>query len=91
MPFRSDPSDGSDGPDECEPDCNGNGIPNDWDIATCADDPAGDDCKGNGVPDECDIADGTSRDRFRVFPLVWIPDGIPDECEMSVPRPLRGE
>ncbi|MCH7591510.1 MAG: hypothetical protein IH989_01850 [Planctomycetes bacterium] len=50
-------------------DCNGNGIPDDQDIAagTSAD------CNANGWPDECDIADGASEDCSG--------DGIPDECD----------
>ncbi|MCH7700259.1 MAG: VCBS repeat-containing protein, partial [Planctomycetes bacterium] len=63
-------------------DCNGNGIPDDQDIAQGR----SDDCNGNGVPDECepdcnrngvadscDIADGTSQDLNG--------NGVPDECE----------
>ena len=37
-------------PDECEPDCNGNGVPDDWDITSGF----SHDANGNGVPDECD-------------------------------------
>jgi len=52
-----------------EPDCNGNGIPDDEDINNGF----SLDCNGNGRPDECDIAYGISED---------INDnGIPDECE----------
>jgi hypothetical protein len=51
------------------PDCNGNGIPDDQDIASGF----SEDCNGNGVPDECDIASGTSADANG--------NGIPDECE----------
>ncbi|MCA9255173.1 MAG: laminin G domain-containing protein, partial [Phycisphaerales bacterium] len=44
-------------PDDCEPDCNGNQIPDDCDLDPL--DPDGDgvvsvDCDGNGRPDECD-------------------------------------
>ncbi len=56
-----------------DPDCNGNCMPDDQDIAagTSAD------CNANGIPDECDIAEGTSPDNNG--------NGIPDECE---PLPL---
>ena len=65
-------------------DCNGNGVPDDQDIAKGT----SEDCNGNGIPDECielesdcntndipdacDIADGTSEDCNG--------NGIPDEC-----------
>jgi hypothetical protein len=52
-------------------DCNGNGIPDEIDIATGT----SRDCNGNGIPDECDIANGTSLDCNR--------NGIPDECEID--------
>lgn len=53
-------------------DCNGNGIPDDVEIETCAGSPACDDCNLNGVPDECDVSAGTSIDSDL--------DGVPDEC-----------
>ncbi|MDP7029982.1 MAG: lamin tail domain-containing protein [Phycisphaerales bacterium] len=37
-------------PDECDPDCNGNGVPDVCDIA----DGTSEDADGNGVPDECE-------------------------------------
>ncbi len=37
-------------PDECEPDCNSNGLPDSYDISTGAPD-----CNQNGVPDACDL------------------------------------
>ena len=49
-------------------DCNGNGVPDDQDIA----DGTSTDCDGNGRPDECDIADDPSND--------WNGDGIHDAC-----------
>lgn len=55
------------------PDCNGNGVLDDQDIANGA----RPDCQPNGIPDECDIADGTSRDADG--------NGIPDECEGNQP------
>ncbi|MHC4696845.1 MAG: hypothetical protein ACYTFA_08895, partial [Planctomycetota bacterium] len=75
-------------PDECEPDCNGNGLADSCDIAEgtsqdcntngipdSCDIPSGTsaDCNGNASPDECDIADGTSDDCDE--------NAIPDECE----------
>jgi hypothetical protein len=53
------------------PDCNGNGIPDDEDIAHGT----SQDCNENGIPDECDIASGTSADVNE--------NGVPDECESS--------
>jgi hypothetical protein len=41
--------------DACDPDCNGNGVLDQYDIATGM----SSDCNGNGVPDECDAAPGT--------------------------------
>ncbi|MFQ5806119.1 MAG: choice-of-anchor W domain-containing protein [Phycisphaerae bacterium] len=54
---------------EPPPDCNGNGIADDLDIASGT----SLDCNGNGVPDECDIAEATSADCDA--------DGVPDECQ----------
>lgn len=52
------------------PDCNGNGLPDEVDLANGV----SQDCNRNFVPDECDIASGTSRDADG--------DGVPDECEL---------
>lgn len=49
-------------------DCNGNGVPDDIDIA----DGTSPDCNDNNVPDACDIAGGFSKDADL--------NGIPDEC-----------
>jgi len=61
------------------PDCNGNGIPDDQDLANCAGDPDCSDCNGNDVPDQCDIANCPSD-----------PDcsdcngnNIPDQCDIA--------
>jgi len=51
-----------------EPDCNGNSVPDDCDIAGGT----SSDCNANGVPDECDIASGGSEDCNG--------NGVPDEC-----------
>ncbi|MGD8451108.1 MAG: hypothetical protein PVJ57_04765 [Phycisphaerae bacterium] len=61
----------NDVPDECEPDCNENSIPDDWDISA----EYSADCNANGIPDECDIADGTSEDCNG--------NGVPDECDLA--------
>ena len=53
-------------------DCNGNGIPDDVEIASCPGIPSCGDCNLNGIPDGCDIAEGSSFDANG--------DGIPDEC-----------
>jgi hypothetical protein len=53
------------------PDCNGNGIRDEFDIA----DGTSLDCNDNGVPDECDLADGTSPDCNG--------NSVPDECDVA--------
>ncbi|UCC31945.1 MAG: hypothetical protein JSU86_06635, partial [Phycisphaerales bacterium] len=50
-------------------DCNGNGVPDDLDIA----EGTSQDCNDTGVPDDCDIAAGVSDDNNG--------NGIPDECD----------
>jgi hypothetical protein len=65
-------------PDECEPDCNNNGVPDDCDIDPTDPDGNGQvspDCQPNGIPDECDLAAGTSADCNG--------NGIPDECDIA--------
>lgn len=52
------------------PDCNGNGVPDEVDIANGD----GTDCNHNFVLDECDITAETSPDRNG--------NGVPDECEL---------
>ena len=56
------------------PDCNGNGVPDDEDIAGGT----SQDCNDNETPDECDVANGASPDVNG--------NGIPDECEVHPPR-----
>jgi formylglycine-generating enzyme required for sulfatase activity len=56
----------------CDDDCDGNGVPDGWDIELGT----ADDCNANGAPDECDIATGTSAD-LNV-------NGMPDECDECV-------
>jgi hypothetical protein len=51
------------------PDCNGNGVLDDVDIAGGT----SEDCNSNDVPDECDTAEGTSDDCNA--------NQVPDECE----------
>jgi hypothetical protein len=63
-----------------EADCNGNGIPDECDIANCPPgDPACGDCNGNGVPDGCDIAGGASED--------CNDNGVPDACDIDPTDP----
>jgi hypothetical protein len=62
----------SDGASAPNPDCNGNGVADDVDIA----ERTSEDCNANGVPDECDIAAGDSDDLNA--------NGVPDECERLV-------
>jgi subtilisin-like proprotein convertase family protein len=52
-------------------DCDGNGVPDDEDIAAGTHE----DCQPNGVPDVCDVDSGTSAD--------CQPNGVPDECDIS--------
>jgi probable HAF family extracellular repeat protein len=51
------------------PDCNDNGVPDDQDILSGAEE----DCNGNGIPDSCDLANGARSDVNG--------NGVPDECE----------
>ena len=67
-------------PDECQPDCDGDG----W-IDACDNEPDCDedgipdncetDCNENGIPDDCDILYGISEDCNA--------NGIPDECDIA--------
>ena len=68
--------------DQCLPDCNENGVPDDEDISAGTSDDVNSngipdecetDCNENGVPDDWDIAQATSQDCDG--------DGTPDECE----------
>ena len=52
-------------PDECEFECNANGVPDDCDIDPTDPDGNGQaslDCNANGIPDECDAAKTTSSE-----------------------------
>jgi len=88
--------------DWCAPqvtDCNGNGIPDDEDIASgtsedCNENAVPDecetnDCNENGVPDDCDIADSTSEDcNANAIPDECEPNdcngnGVPDDCDIA--------
>lgn len=68
----SEDLDGDGTPDECQIDCNNNGVPDRRDLI-----PFGQsfDCNGNDVPDECDVISGASGDCNT--------NGIPDECEVD--------
>jgi hypothetical protein len=57
-------------PDECEPDCDGDTLPDGCEIAAGAPD-----CDANGIPDACDIASGRSPDCNR--------NGVPDPCDIA--------
>jgi len=68
----------------CASDCNGNGVPDQCDIAdgTSQDcdgnglpDECQPDCNGNGVADVCDLSAGTSTDCNG--------NGVPDECDIA--------
>ena len=56
---------------DVSPDCNGNGIPDYWDIKWML----APDCNGNGIPDACDIASGFATDCNC--------NGIPDSCDIA--------
>ena len=67
-------------------DCNGNGVPDDEDIANgtsqdCNDNgfpdecEHGADCNNNGIPDECDIVNGISADCNQ--------NGVSDDCDIA--------
>lgn len=69
-------------PDECEADCNGNLLPDKWEIdqGMVADangnyipDSCDPDCDNNGIPDFTDIKNGTLED--------WDRNNIPDICQ----------
>jgi hypothetical protein len=65
-------------PDECQPDCDGDGYIDPCDNeGDCDSDGIPDncetDCNGNNYPDDCDIMHGISQDIDN--------DGIPDECQ----------
>jgi hypothetical protein len=69
-------------PDECEPGCNGNGRPDDFDVANDVPD-----CNHNGRPDSCDLADGTSQGiNGNRVPDDCDPDcngnGVPDDLDI---------
>jgi hypothetical protein len=63
-------TDGDGVPDECQADCNSNGVPDRLELV-----PYGSsfDCNGNLILDECDLLGGSSDDCDQ--------NGIPDECE----------
>jgi hypothetical protein len=71
-------------------DCNGNGIPDDCDLAAGT----SDDCNRNGIPDECELALGTSFDCnangvldecdiLYGTSLDCNGNGVPDECDLA--------
>jgi hypothetical protein len=71
-------------PDECETDCNRNGLLDSCDIAQGI----SEDCDGNGVPDECEpdcnrngLLD--SCDIARRISEDCDGNGVPDECELA--------
>ena len=61
--------------ESAEQDCNGNGVCNGAEIASCSvSDPSCADCIVNGFPDACDIARGIAKDCNN--------NGVPDRCEI---------
>ncbi|MBI3834212.1 MAG: hypothetical protein HY287_07785 [Planctomycetes bacterium] len=63
--------DGNGVPDECQPDCQPNGIPDVFDLVNGT----SVDCNHNSIPDECDVRNGRSPDCNA--------NGIPDECDIA--------
>ncbi|MEP0845139.1 MAG: right-handed parallel beta-helix repeat-containing protein, partial [Phycisphaerae bacterium] len=59
-------------PDECEADCNANGVPDSCDLASGA----ALDCNANDIPDSCDIAAGGGSDDCNN-------NQRPDECDLA--------
>ena len=59
-------------PDECKGDCNGNSLPDSFEISQGLTA----DCNANGVPDSCDISSGASADCNG--------NGRPDSCDITV-------
>jgi len=69
-------------------DCNGNGIPDDEDIASGF----SEDCNANGIPDECELSPETDCNNNGILDECDVTAGtsedcnnnlIPDECELS--------
>lgn len=66
----SQDADESGAPDECEVDCNANGVFDRFDVIPYGASP---DCNGNLSPDACDLSSGISVDTNG--------NGVPDECD----------
>jgi hypothetical protein len=64
-------------PDECEVDCNKNGLPDSYEIVEML----VLDCDNNAVPDSCDIASGSAFDCNG--------NGVPDSCELAAVLPAN--
>ncbi len=67
----------------CDADCNGNGVVDEYDIASGT----SQDCQGNGVPDECEIDENSTAPGGPFFCVDNCdPDcndnGVPDECDV---------
>lgn len=62
-------------PDDCEPDCNANAIPDEFELA-------GNDCNNNFVPDDCD-ADPSDPDGDGLVSSDCDGNGVLDECEIG--------
>ena len=58
-------------PDICEPDCNENDLPDDFEILQAL----VEDCNENNIPDSCEITNGDTPDTNN--------NGIPDNCEIG--------
>ncbi len=70
--LESNDINGNSEPDECEADCDNDGIPDDHEIAIGT----ASDCNGSGVPDACEFL--TDCDS----------DGNPDDCQAAAPNGL---
>lgn len=67
--------DGDARPDACEPDCNANALPDEYELV-------GNDCNNNFVPDECDL-DPSDPDGDGFVSSDCDSDGVMDECQIG--------
>ena len=57
-------------PDACDPDCDGDGEPDTYELSSGQ----ALDCTGDGIPDDCQVADGSQPD--------CNDNGVPDDCDV---------
>jgi hypothetical protein len=72
--------------DPCEPDCDGNGVPDDCDLER----PGAADCNGNGVPDDCEPrADCNDNGESDLCETDSDGDGLIDDCDACPQDPAK--